>query len=32
MSLKLCTTATSVSAKLWIIDLRHRHPVHNKAV
>jgi hypothetical protein len=32
MSLKLCTTASSVSIKLRIIDLQHHHRVHNKAV
>jgi hypothetical protein len=32
MSLKLCAAASSVSIKLRFIDLRHHHPVHNKAV
>jgi hypothetical protein len=32
MSLELCVAASSVSVKLRIIELRRRHPVHNKAV
>jgi hypothetical protein len=32
MSLKLCAAASSIFVELRIIDLRHRHPVHNKAV